>query len=203
MRRMRGVAFVETAIWIAVVLPVGLVGAGLVGLIHDQNVLMGIPSSVMREGDIPGGAWSLRGDGVSEVTFDTTALARTLHDMAMRARAEATHGVLRTEKVSSKACYWIFSVNTRTGSLENPISSECRSQGPEGGGLSFEDLLRRERGDGRGILLGSKGGDGAYADRVALVGVGIRGDFPGVLSSAPLARIEWGEVSYPRQEVGL
>jgi hypothetical protein len=199
----RGMAFVEAAMWLSVTVPVAFLGAGLIGMVNDQNLLQRVPASVLREIDAPPARWSLGSGAFNKVTFDAPRLAQAVESAVSAAFQEASAGVLRAERVSARGCYWIFSVNTRTGSLETPISTECRSLGPLGGAISLSDPLQREIQEGRGRVLGSLDGGGAYVDRVALLGVGSVGSFPGVFTYDQPVRIEWSDVAYPRQEVGL
>jgi hypothetical protein len=199
----RGIAFVEAAMWLSVTMPVAFLGAGLVGMVHDQSLLQGVPASVLREVEVPGGQWSPTNGTLATISFDTVRLAQSVQTLVAAAFQEASAGVLRADKISAKGCFWIFSVNKRTGSLETPISTGCSSQGPLAGAISLAEPLRREVQEGRGLLLGALGGSSAYGDRVALVGVGVAGEFPGAFTSDQPVQIVWGEVSYPRQEVGL
>ena len=204
----RGMAFVEAAMWLSISAPVAFLGVGLVGMVHDQNLLREVPSSVLREMNAPQAHWSLASGAINKVTFDTRRLVQTVESAVFAAFQEASTGALRAERISGRACYWIFSANTRTGALETPISTECRSLGPLGETVSLSEPLAREIQGGRGLLLGLADGDGrdggaAYGDRVALLGVGIVGEFPGVFTSDQPVRIEWSDVAYPRQEVGL
>jgi len=52
-----GIAMIETAAWMVVLLPICLCAASLGGLMHDQNVLRSIPELVVRQTEVEGLVW--------------------------------------------------------------------------------------------------------------------------------------------------
>ena len=63
-RAERGVAVLEAAAWLAVTLPVAVLGASLCMQLYNQRTLAVIPEAVLREAHSPVLHWS--SDGASE-----------------------------------------------------------------------------------------------------------------------------------------
>jgi hypothetical protein len=180
-------------------LPVSLVGISVVALVHDRHHLSGVPSAVLRESQASGLRWVPEGDG-GHFEPDLVQLRVHLSEISRHAVDEAAQGVFKADSISAKACFWIFSVNTRNGALETPIWSECDARGPSGGGLSLGDDLARERAKAQGISLGESDG---YVDRVVVTGVVVSAETRHMLDPRVVYHFSKGAIAFARQEVVL
>lgn len=200
--RVGGFAAFEGAIWLMALFPVLLVSGSLLGTIHDQNILQSLPETVLRETYTDGVRWSpdRSGDAYGMPREQMRKVAALVSQAAMR---EAEQSVFKVKNVSTRACYWIFSVNPSNGRLNTPISTECDSQGPLGGSLSLQRYLDREKVVGRGVDISDSPEQSRFAERVALVGLVVGGEFPTITPGSPLQRMEFGAVIVARQEITL
>lgn len=195
----RGVGLYEAALWLVALLPVVLVGGSVVAIIHDQGHLSGVPAAVLRESTLRGLRWVP--DGVTgQFEAESARLRTQIAMVAQKALDEARRGILKADSVSSKACFWIFSVNPSTGRLETPIWSECEAQGPLGGELSMTADLERERNAFRGIELSK--GEG-FVERVVVAGVIVAAQTGHLLDPGSDYMLSKGAIAFPRQEVEL
>ncbi|MEY4669032.1 MAG: hypothetical protein RL518_1731 [Pseudomonadota bacterium] len=202
--RERGIGMYEAALWLVALLPVGLAGGSILAVVNDQMHISGVPAAVLRESSPPGLRWLPDGAG-GRFDADVDGLRAQIGRMAQAAVAEAERGVVKARAVSAKACFWIFSVNSSTGSLESPIGSECDARGPLGGDLSMSSDLEYERRKVRGIPFGGQAG---FADKVVVTGVIVGA----VIGGAGESRLLDPRITYPfsksaitfaRQEVVL
>lgn len=195
----RGIGICEAAFWLTALLPFTLVGLSVVALVHDQNHLSGIPSAVLRESPASGLRWIPDGDG-GRFEPDIVQLRLHLSEVSRRAVAEAEQGLFKADSISAKACFWIFSVNTRNGELETPIWSECDARGPLGHYLSLEEELAYERTRARGISVGESD---EYVDRVVVSGVVVGAEARHMLDPRVPYHFSKGAIAFARQEVVL
>lgn len=197
-----GFAALEGAIWLMALLPAVLVSGSLLGTVHDQNVLQNIPDAVLRETYTDGVRWTTgRGGDSYEVSRDY--MRRVAASVSQAAMREAERSVFKVGNISAQACFWIFSVNPSNGRLNLPISTECEFQGPIGRSLSLQRYLDRERVVGRGVDVSDSPDAPRFAERVALVGLVVGGEFARIGLEAPLQRMEFGAVIVARQEITL
>lgn len=198
----RGSAMFEGALWLATLLPLCLVCLTLAALMHDQGVLQVTPEEALRE--IEGGTlrWVPDGHG-GRYEADLTDLRFAVARISERALMEAKNEVFKAQNVSTKACFWIFSVNPSTGELQSPIHSECDARGPLGQEVPVEGYMRAALPTRLGIPRGEVGDGAGYVDRVILTGVAIVGELPNLLEPSATTRITHGSISYPRQEISL
>ena len=200
--RVGGFAAFEGAVWLMVLFPALLVSGSLLGTIHDQNILQSLPETVLRETYTEGVRWSPgRAGNVYEVP--RAEMRKVVASVSQAAMREAEASVFKVKNVSTRACYWIFSVNPSNGRLNTPISTECDSQGVLGGSLSLQRYLDREKVVGRGVDISDSPEQASFAERVALVGLVVGGEFPTIAPGSPLQRMEFGAVIVARQEITL
>ncbi len=195
----RGVGVYEAALWLVALLPVSLIGASVVAVVHDQAHLAGVPSAVLRESRLSGLRWVPDGLG-GRFEPDLMQLRSQVALVAQRTVSEARQGMLKADSVSAKACFWIFSVDSSTGLLKVPIWSECDTRGPLGGALSMTADLERERGTLRGIPVGIGSG---FAESVVVTGVVVAAQTVRLLDPRSRYMLSKGAIAFPGQEVVL
>lgn len=195
----QGIGLCEAALWLMALLPVVSLGLSIMALVHERNQLAGIPSAVLREFPASGLRWIPDGNG-GHVEPDLAELRHHLSEVSQRAVAEAEQGLCTSDSISAKACFWIFSVNSRNGELETPIWSECDARGPLGHDLSLAQELAYERIGARGI---SVGGSDAYVDRVVVSGVVVGAKARNLLDAGVPYHFSKGAIAFARQEVVL
>lgn len=198
-RTERGMGLLEGALWIVALVPLALTGLSAMASVHDLNVIARVPHDVLREFSVSGLRWMPDGNK-GRFEADITSLRREIMRIAERAIAEVERGVIRAGPVASKACFWIFSVNSSTGKLESPIWSECDTRGPTGGELSLTAHLEEVRVGAQGVSLGR--GEG-FADRVVVTGVAVGADMWRPLEPRRRYQISRAAISFARQEVML
>lgn len=198
----RGTAILESAMWLGVMLPTALVCLTVAALVHDQAVLRVVPEAALRE--VQGGTlrWVSNGFGGS-YEANVPELRSLVSSVSQRALIEAEGAAFKAKNISTKACFWIFSVNPSTGKLGSPIQSECDSRGPLGQEVSVEALLREEVPRRLGMPRSALGEGAGYVERVILMGAAIVGEVPDLLELATVHRIAYGAISFPRQEISL
>lgn len=198
-RAERGMGLLEGALWIVALVPVALTGLSAMASVNDLNVLSRVPHDVLREVSVSGLRWMPDGNN-GRFEADITSLRREITRIAERALAEAERGVFKAGPVASKACFWIFSVNSSTGRLESPIWSECDTRGSTSGELSLTVPLEAERNGAQGVSLGR--GEG-FADRLVVTGVAVGADMWRPLEPGRPYQVSRAAISFARQEVML
>lgn len=197
-----GMALLEGACWLAVLLPVALVGVSVVASVHDRNALQVIPDAALREVFSEGVRWVPDGLG-GRYEANVPELRQALASLSLLGVSEAAQGVFKAQNISAKACFWIYSVDSSNGNLEAPISSECDARGPLGPELSLTWYIEQEVARCSGIQLREEGSAARFVDRIVIMGLVVGGDSPDLLDTTTSRRIEFGAVSYPRQEIAL
>ena len=198
----RGMALLEGTLWIATLLPLGLVSASVGAVVHDQAVLKVAPEAALRE--TSGGTLRWIPDGVGgRYEVDVATLRSVIAKMSENALLEVSRSALKAENVSTKACFWVFSVQPSNGNLQSPIHSECDARGPLSQEVSVETYMQAEKPKRLGIPRSVVGEGAGYVDRVIMMGVAIMGELPGLLDSSAVHRISYGAISFPRQEISL
>ena len=195
----KGMCLLEAALWLVAMFPVGLAGLSVMALVNDLTVISHIPHAVLRDLSVSGLRWVPDGKR-GRFEADLTSLRIDIKRIARRAVDEADRGLLKAGPASSKACFWIFSVNSSTGALESPIQAECDAQGPLGEGLLFTDYIQHEVSRAQGIPLGSGNG---FADRVVATGVVVGADAWRFSEPGSRYQITRAAISFARQEVML
>jgi hypothetical protein len=195
----RGMGLLEGALWIVALVPVAVTGLSAMASVHDLNVLSRVPHDVLREVSVSGLRWMPDGNN-GRFEADITSLRREITGIAEQALAEAERGVIQAGPVASKACFWIFSVNSSTGWLESPIWSECDTRGSTSREVSLTVPLEAERVGAQGISLGHGKG---FADRVVVTGIAVGTDMWRPLEPGRRYHVSRAAISFARQEVML
>jgi len=195
----RGVGLLEAAVWLVVLLPVCAVAVSVAAVVHDQSHISGVPAAVLRESAVAGLRWIPDGWG-GRFEPNVPGLRAHVTQIARQAVAETRQGLLKADSVSAKACFWIFSVDSSTGSLESSIWSECDSRGPLGNRLSLTEDLEFERAKARGIPNGESG---AFVERVVVTGVVVAAETSALLDPRGSFQVSKGAIAFARQEVEL
>lgn len=198
----RGMALLESAVWLVAILPVMLAAVSVAASVHDQNVFQVAPEAALREVNAQGMRWVPQGTA-GRYDPNLEALRLAVAKVSEAGLQEVSSEAFKAKNVSAKACFWIYLVNSSTGRLESPIHEECDSRGPLGGELSLTPYVTKEVARGGGIPLGPEFGANRFVDRVVLVGVAVGGDLPAPLSLSATERVQFGAISIPRQEVTL
>ena len=197
-----GTAILEAGVWLTMLLPVALLGVSVAGAVHDESVLRVVPEAVLRETRVPPLRWSPNGHGGS-YDPDVAELRSVLSTLSRAAVLEAQRDVFKVQNLSSRACFWIYSVNVSTGKLETPISTECDVLGPLGRELAAETYVRRDVLMSLGISRDQTGVGAKFVDRIVVAGVVVAGELPDLLGATSARRVSFGSASFPRQEITL
>jgi hypothetical protein len=195
----KGMGVLEGTLWIIALVPIALTGFSAMASVHDLNVLSRVPHDVLREVSVSGLRWMPDGNN-GRFEADVTSLRREITSIAEQALAEAERGMIKAAPVASKACFWIFSVNSSTGWLESPIWSECDTRGSTSRELSLTVALEAERVGAQGISLGHGKG---FADRVVVTGIVVGTDMWRPLEPGQRYHVSRAAISFARQEVML
>ena len=201
-RSEKGIAILEAGIWLTMLLPIALIGVSVATTVHDQNVMQVIPDAVLREARVTPLRWSPNGYG-GRYDPDLAELRNVVGTLSRAALLEARRDVFKAQKLSARACFWIYSVNTSTGKLESPISTECDVRGPLGTELSVGTDIAKELSNSLGIPRDQTGSTARFVDRVVVAGVVVGGELPSLLDATSFQRVSFGSVSFPRQEITL
>ena len=197
--RHHGIATIETAAWLVVLLPVSLFAASLGGLMHDQNVLRSIPESVIRQTEVGGLVW--QGDG--RWLVDTEGVVAALSEMLEGAMKVGADGVLHATNVSGKACAWVYLIDSDTGQLRGELDRFCDARGPLGWSLDLNSYGSPVAGQRLGIPIRSTSATYRYIDRIVVIGLTIGAETTDLVSPYKKRRLEFGAISVPQQEVAL
>jgi hypothetical protein len=196
----KGLATLEFAAWTTVILPLGLSFVALFGLISDQQSVRLIPESLMRE--TIGRSLSWESDGTNGVLrSDVDRLEGIVGALSLRAITKLQDESSHVMNASSRACYWVYGVDTITGDVGALIEQNCIAQGPLGNGLNIEGALNRRLQDA--IARPVSGALGGFFPRVTLVGVSVGGRFEGLAELFREDTVEHAAVWVPREEVVL
>lgn len=198
----KGIALFEGALWLAVLLPLSLVLALTAAVVHDQAALRVVPEATLREA--PGGTLRWIADGFGgRYEADLSELRSAVSRASEQGLLEAQKTAFKAQNISTKACFWIFSVNPSNGKLQSPIQSGCDARGPLAREVSVDPYMREALPRRLGLPRGGVGEGTGYVERVVLMGVAIVGELPDLLNPTTIHRISYGAISFPRQEISL
>ncbi len=198
----RGIAILEAAAWATVMLPVAMLAAHTCLLVHDQRVMAIIPEAVLREEPLPALSWTGDGEGG---TFGVSgeALRRAASSLAARASAEANASLLRTSRISARACCWVYAVDEITGRAGVLRQEACATAGPQALEARLAAELNSLRARPIGVRSFSVSGTQDYVPTVIIAGVALGGDFSPAVPALKQQQLQFAHVSFPRQEVTL
>ncbi len=199
-RGQKALAVLEAAVWLVVGLPVALLSVLITGLVYDQNILRTVPVDTLRSVTL--NPLLLRaGSAEFEFEVDEPALRVLLPQLLKTATTRALTQSMNIRRVSARACFWSYAVNTQSGFVRGQLREVCSSIGGSGAGLSFAEEIRSKTAEQIGSpLYGSGGG---FIDKVVLIGVKIAGEVNDFGLASAYSAIEFGAVQVPRQEVTL
>lgn len=191
----------EVAVWSTVLLPVGLLAASLYALGHDHNVVQIIPETLQRE--TVGEALTWVSDGsVGTFAVDYTLLQDSVNTLADQGIAEITQNSFKLKNLSARACFWVYQVDSLTGSVGGLESTGCVERGPLASSLSLAGPLASRMSLGVAIPTHVSGGE-AFIDRVILLGIAVGGVFNGITLLMDPQFVQHGAAWVPRKEVVL
>lgn len=197
-----GIAMIETAAWLVVLLPICLCAASLGGLMHDQNVLRSIPELVVRQTEVEGLVWQ-GGAGGAQWSVDGEEVSVALSTMLDGAVKVGSEGVLHATNVSGKACAWVYSIDPDSGRVRGELERFCDARGPFGWALDLNSFGFSVAGQRLGIPVRSTSATYRYIDRIVVIGLTIGAETADLVSPRKIRRLEFGAISVPQQEVAL
>jgi hypothetical protein len=198
-----GVALIEVACWIVLILPLLMVGIGLLASAHEHTIVRLIPESLMRETATSTATWLL--DPTAEsLQADAAELETVITALAERAVIEGHQRSLKLRNISARSCYWIYDVDSRLGAVKGVLRSRCIPKGRFGADLSLEEVMsqRVELGISQPIALAGSDTH-TYLPYAILVGVALAGEFNGIGALYPVERMEHASVWIPRRGMKL
>lgn len=196
----RGLAILESALGLVILLPVMIVGVGIAVVLHDQSVLGTLPGDALRSvGDsaisVGGGA-----QGVSLVFSEERAQSLAALITQRMERSVRGETILIGEP-SIKACVWRVRVHPATGQGTAIERTSCSTSGSNVGALNFANELRRAMREKIGIPL--LDGSGRFADAMLLIGAKVSGKVTNRVAGMMVEDFEFGVVQPPRGELVL
>lgn len=201
--REQGFAYLEISVWSVVLLPVVLLAAGVIGVVHDHIRMQHIPVSAVREHSAP--ALRFRIDGANtrlDVNSDVLRLVlRSIRDRMLADGAKSLVGGITD--VSAVACFWVFRVNQTTGRLTSREREVCERTGSLSDRMSLEQNLSSYQATASGYPLFALGGTPNYMEYAVLIGGAIAGRVKGVPSVSEESMVQFVHISLPREEVSL
>lgn len=199
----RGFAYLELAMWMTIMLPVLLLAAGVIGVVHDQFRMHQIPVSALREFTAPG--LRMRIDGASSrLEVNSDPLIRTLRSIRGRIVQDAQMSLVGgLSEISAVACYWVYRVDTMSGRLVSREREVCDSIGPISRQISFASELNDYVRGAKGYPLQPSAHGPRYIEYVVLLGAGMAGQMPLLSSLQHQPTVQFVQVSLPREEVSL
>lgn len=202
-RSERGLAVLEAAAWLTVLLPCAVLGASLCLQLYDERTMAVIPEAVLREASLPSLRWISDGaDG--GFGLDTGELRASAAQLVAAASQEAFASVVHTTDISARACCWIFRVDEATGVAASLESQECVSTGSMQLAAELDAAFSRTAVPRVGAPAdGAAEGDAGFVGRALVVGLAVGGVFSPPVAALPESEIAQVHIAYPRQEITL
>jgi|GEM_PF-6235877 len=199
----RGFAYLEIAIWCVIMVPLGLLAAGTVGIIHDHIRMQQIPVSALREFSAP--ALRLRvGVGEGQIEINNAAMQGVIRSISDRIFADGERSLIGgITDVSAAACYWVFRVDQSTGKLTSREREVCERRGALGDNISFSQNLTEYRDGVVGYPLSPQSSVVHFMEYAVLVGGAVAGRLHPIVPTEKESLIQFVRISLPRQEVSL
>lgn len=199
----RGLAVLEAAAWLTVVLPFALLGATLCLKVYDQRTLAVIPEALLRETAMPSLRWVADGNDGS-FGLEAAELRASAAKLVAAAAGEARASLVQTGSVSARACCWVFQVDEATGAASAIERQECVSSGSLELSAELEAALESSAAPRLGVLAdGAETGEPRYIHRSLVVGLAVAGLFLPPVPALPRTEIKQAHIAYPRQEFTL
>ncbi len=199
----QGFAYLEISVWSLVMLPVVLLAAGVVGIVHDRIRMQHIPVSAVREHSVPALRFQVEGaDTRLDVNSEALRLVvRSIRDRIVIDGEKALVGGITD--ISAVACFWVFKVNQTTGKLASREGQVCESKGILADRISLEKELSQYQADAFGYPLFPIGSAPHYLEYAVLIGGAVAGRMRGIPSVKEKSMIQFVHISLPREEVSL
>ena len=199
-RAEQGLAILESALGLVILLPVMLVGVGIAVVLHDQSILSAVPGDALRS--MGGSSFSLgaNAQGVSLVFSEEEAKALSTAIVRRMERAVVGETIL-IGNIALKACVWRVRVHPVTGRGTAIERSSCTVVGDGAGSLTFSAELQRAMGEKIGFPL--LDGSGQFADAMILIGAKVHGVVSNRVAGMMVEDFEFGVVQPPRGELAL
>ncbi len=199
-RGQRGVAVLEAAAWLAVILPVAVLGASLCLQLYNQRTAAVIPEAVLREARSPALRWASNGEQ-GEFSIKNPEMRGTASALAAAALQEARTSLVSVKDLSVRACCWALTIDQQSGAVLGVEAEECVSNGA----LTVTSVLDAALSHATMTRIGvplevEDGSEPQFIGRALVFGVAVGARFigPGMATTILQAHI-----SYPRQEVSL
>jgi hypothetical protein len=201
--RERGFAYLEISVWSVVLLPVVLLAAGVVGVVHDYIRMQNIPVSAAREHSAPALRFRVESAGARlDVNKDALGLViRLIRDRMVADGEKSLVGGIAD--VSAVACFWVFGVDQTTGKLTSREREVCERKGALSDKMSLEQDLAKYQASASGYPAFAVGSAPRYLEYAVLIGAGVAGKVIGVPGVAEESMVQFVHISLPREEVSL
>ena len=198
--RERGVAVLEAAAWLAVLLPVAVLGASLCLQLYNQRTVAVIPEAVLREARSPVLRWGSDGDqGAFSIAH--SEMRETAAALAARALEEARTSLVSVKDLSVRACCWTLTIDQRSGAANGVEAQECVSNGTIPTSPVLDAALSRASKTRLGVPLAvAEGHEPEFVSRALVFGVALGARFVGPGTATTITQ---AHISYPRQEISL
>jgi hypothetical protein len=199
----RGFAYLEIAIWCVIMVPLVLLAASTVGIIHDHIRMQQIPVSALREFSAP--ALRLKvGMGEGRVEVNTIAMQGVIRSISDRIFADGERSLIGgITDISAAACYWVFRVDQSTGKLTSREREVCERRGILGDSISFSQNLMDYRDGAIGYSISGESDATHFMEYTVLIGGAVAGRLHPIVPAAKDSLIQFVRISLPRQEVSL
>lgn len=201
--REQGFAYLEISIWLVVLLPVVLLAAGVVGVVHDHIRMQNIPVSAVRERSAPALRFRMQG-GNARLDVNSDALRQLVRSIRDRMVADGEKSLVGgITDVSAVSCFWVFRVSETTGSLTSLEREVCERRGALSDMISLAQPLAKYQASASGYPLFVAGGAPRYMEYAVLIGGAVAGKVRGVPSVVDESMVQFVHISLPREEVSL
>ena len=203
----KGIALLEAAVAASIALPIALSAIVVMALVHDRGAVQPIPEAVLAGQRNSVMTWHPDRFG-SGVRVDVRAIEDSLKEFVRQSIASAKVHTLRLERVSAKACYWVYRVNQSSGAVVDvPVRSECFTEGDLSEQRALQGALDERHKTAhkyvRGIPLLADDPSAGFLGEVVLWGVVVGGEFSGLPLLYDGELIAGAAVEVPRREVTL
>lgn len=197
-----GLAMIEAALCLVVLLPVALAATALATLIHDLAVVRTCVERMIHEQKRPVMTWQQQGSAGS-LRVNDTDLRATIKTLAVQAVSKVSSEVIGMKNLSALCCYIVYQVDTVSGALKGERYRVCDAQGSIATRLSVDAPLQERVDTARGIAVTAHAASQGYFESVVFVGLVIGGEYSGIAPLLSNEVISSGVVELPNREVSL
>jgi hypothetical protein len=198
----RGLAMIEVALCLVLLLPLALAATAVSTLIHDISVLRSAVEMVIPEHKRPVMTWEPQGvDGALRI--NDADLRTTIKMVAEHGIATVSSKVIGLKNLSAICCYIVYQVDPGSGALKGERYRVCDAQGSIAGMLSIDGPLRARTETATGIAVTARSANQGYFESIVLMGIVLGGEYNGVASLLSNQVVSSGIVDLPSREVSL